>query len=200
MIVYVGGIPGVGKTKLVDQLHGATLPSGTSIESAKLKDVLCELAGVDTVTEFRLLSEEVRGSLHLEATRRIYELDSQNPRKIRLYDSHFCSMGPDGRVKHVRPIHPKDRGQLLAVVVLVTGACEILSRRIADTAFRTDRHITTETTVKREQALECREAKSQVLGIGVPIRFLLNNRNDAENVLRQTIDFLAEVTSQRGLG
>jgi len=73
MFVYIGGVPGVGKTTVVAETE--KLAWKYEIRMEKViggGPILCELAGVANVAELRALPESVRQALRPEMNRRRY--------------------------------------------------------------------------------------------------------------------------------
>lgn len=62
MFVYIGGVPGVGKTIVVADTEKLARKRGVRMEKIKGTPILCELAGVATVADLRALPESVRRS------------------------------------------------------------------------------------------------------------------------------------------
>jgi len=89
MFVYIGGVPGVGKTTVIAKVEELARERKIKMEKIKGAPILCELVGVATVAELRALPESVRRALRPEMNRRIYELDRADPGTIRLADGHF---------------------------------------------------------------------------------------------------------------
>jgi adenylate kinase len=138
MFVYIGGVPGVGKTTVVANVEELARERKIKIEKVKGASILCELAGVATVAELRALPESVRRTLRPEMNRRIYELDRADPETIRLTDGHFVCFDVKGKEYGIRQIQPWDKEQMIAIAVVVINPGTILSRRLEDVGDRPD--------------------------------------------------------------
>lgn len=77
MIIYVGGIPGVGKTTIITRLEKIAQKAGFKLEQTRGLDILCKLAGVAAVKELRLLPEEIRSKFRPEMYKRLYAMDQR---------------------------------------------------------------------------------------------------------------------------
>lgn len=180
MIVYIGGVSGVGKTTIIESVEKLAMANNLKIERATVKEILCDLAGVKTVEEYRCLPEEIRSSLHSEATNRIYEIDCINSKTVRLYDGHFCSLNPYNGNEIVRPIRFDDRKHLVAIIVLIANPEVIFRRRIFDFNMRKDRHIVDVDFITREQQREIEVAQIYERNINIPLYILKNEGNISE--------------------
>lgn len=109
MFVYVGGVPGVGKTTVITKTKRLAQKHKTKIEIVTGAPILCELADLATVAELRALPESVRRALRPEMNRRLYELDRMDPDIIWLADGHFVYFDVEGKKYGVRQIQPWDK-------------------------------------------------------------------------------------------
>ncbi len=175
MFVYVGGVPAVGKTSIIQEVEKLAHKQSIILERTVGTDIMCELAGVATVAELRQLPEETRRKLRPEMNRRIYERDRLDPLTIRVCDGHFCFFDINGENYGKRQIQPWDKEQMKAYIVVLASTQTILQRRIQDGAGRPDRQCNPE-FIKREQQLEVQIATSQAQELGIPIGFLVNGR------------------------
>lgn len=174
MFFYIGGISGVGKTVAIAGIIQLAREKGIKIEIAPLKEVLCELAGVKTVEEFRALSEEFRSSLHPKAREILYELDAVDSKTIRIYDSHFCSLDQKGEKFIIRPVHVDDKRRVIGVAILVATPSSVVRRRIKDQSIRADRHQFDVDQIAKEQNKEVQVSTAQAHEIGFPLAIFDN--------------------------
>ena len=173
MFVYIGGVPGVGKTTVVTETEGLARNRGIKMEKIKGAPILCELAGVATVAELRALPENVCRALRPEMNQRLYELDRRDPETIRLADGHFIYFDVEGKEYGVRQIQPWDKEQMLAIAVVVANSHTILRRRLKDADDRHDRKCNIDFLIQ-EQKMEVDVAISQATEIGIPLCFVSN--------------------------
>ncbi len=177
MFVYIGGVPGVGKTTLVVETEKLARKREVRMETIKGVPILCELAGVTTVAELRALPESVRRALRPEMNRRLYELDCRDPETIRLADGHFVYFDIEGKEYGIRQIQPWDKKQMLAIVVVIANPYTILHRRLKDTGDRQDRKRNIDFLIQ-EQKMEVDVAVSQAMELGIPFCFVGNEGHE----------------------
>ncbi|MDP2641462.1 MAG: hypothetical protein Q8P39_02895 [Candidatus Yanofskybacteria bacterium] len=193
MLVRVGGVPGVGKTIVIERAVDLSPKSGVIIERARTKEVLCELAGVSTVEEYRTLPLNFRKSLYPEMDRRLYAEDQENPATVRLYDGHFYFFDPETGGYQTRTVYPEDKLQLMAIIVLAVANPETLfRRRIQDQSFRLDRQQISLELLRKEQEMEVKTAATQAEQLGIPFRVLQNEDGETDCVALQLLSFLGE--------
>lgn len=175
MFVYVGGVPAVGKSSIIQEVEKLAFKQGISLKRTVGTAIMCELANVATVEELRRLPEETRLKLRPEMNRRIYEQDRLDPATIRVCDGHFCFFDIKGEEYGKRQIQPWDKEQMKAIVVVLASPQTVLQRRIRDGIERPDRQLSLE-FIKKEQQLEVQIATVQAQELGIPIGFLVNDR------------------------
>jgi len=185
MFVYIGGVPGVGKTTVITEVEELARKRKIKMEKTKGTPILCELAGVTTVAELRALSEDVRRALRPEINRRLYKLDRADPRTIRLADGHFVYFDIEGKEYGVRQIQPWDKEQTIAIVVIVASPDSILSRRLKDANDRPDRKHNINFLIQ-EQKMEIDIAVSQATELGIPF-CLIRNEGDEDPTAAETL-------------
>ncbi len=193
MLVRVGGIPGVGKTTVIERAVDLSPKAGGVIKRARTKEVLCELAGVSTVEEYRMLPLGFRKSLYPEMDRRLYAEDRENPAAVRLYDGHFYFFDPETGGYQTRTVYPEDKLQLMAIVVLAVANPEtVLRRRIQDQSFRLDRQQISLDLLRKEQDMEIKTAATQAEQLGIPFRVFQNEDGETDRVALRLLSFLGE--------
>lgn len=178
MFIYIGGVPGVGKTMVVAETEKLARKRGVRMETIKGASILCELAGVVTVAELRALPESVRRALRPEMNRRLYELDRRDPETIRLADGHFVYFDIEGKEYGVRQIQPWDKEQMLAIAVIIANPHTILRRRLKDAGDRHDRKRNINFLIQ-EQKMEVNVAASQAVELGIPFCFVSNDGRES---------------------
>jgi len=113
MIIYVGGISGVGKTTIIKQTIAQLRREGIKIESTTGLELLCELIGIKTVRELRFVSEEIKAKFRPQMYRQIYEIDRKDIATLRISDGHFCFFDRKTKKYIPRKIQPEERKQIL---------------------------------------------------------------------------------------
>jgi len=177
MIVYLGGVPGVGKTKVTKQVESLASEKGFTLKRLRGTGILCELAGVSSVDELRRLPEETRHELRPEMYRRIYAEDREDPNTVRLGDGHFCMFEINSDRFGTREIQPWDKDQVLGIMVLIAPSNLILERRKVDEETRDDRRSDLD-SITYEQKMELLIAKQQSEQIGCPMAVFDNSLVD----------------------
>ena len=188
MFIYIGGVPGVGKTTVTAGAEELARKRKMRMERIKGTPILCELAGVTTVAELRALPESVRRALRPEMNRRLYEIDRMDPEIIRLADGHFVYFDIEGKEYGVRQIQPWDKEQMIAIAVVVASSNIILSRRLKDTNDRPDRKHDINFLIL-EQKMEIDIAVSQAKELGIPFCFIRNEDNESPTAAETLLSF-----------
>jgi len=188
MFVYIGGVPGVGKTTVVAKTEELAQKHKIRVEKIKGAPILCKLAGVATVAELRALPESVRKVLRPEMNRQLYELDRADPGTIRLADGHFVYFDIKGKEYGVRQIQPWDKEQMIAIAVIVASPDTILRRRLKEANDRPDRKQDINFLV-REQRMEIDVAVSQAKELNIPFCFIRNEGGEAPTAAETLLSF-----------
>lgn len=157
MLVYFGGIPGVGKTQLINEIVTSTANTSLPYVKVDAAGIFCEIAEVDNVVALRALPESTRGALRPSVHRKIFEIDTKDSATIRLIDGHYSILDIEGRVYGYPPIETWNREQLLGMFLLTAEAPAIYSRRQADLWLRTDRQVSI-SSIANELAVESEQA------------------------------------------
>ncbi len=188
MFIYIGGVPGVGKTMVVTEVEKLARKRKIKMEKIKGAPILCELAGVATVAELRALPESVRRALRPEMNRQLYELDRADPGTIRLADGHFVYFDIEGKEYGVRHIQPWDKEQTIAIVVIVASPNNVLSRRLKDAGNRPDRKHDVNFLIQ-EQKMEIDVAVEQAVALGIPFCFIRNEGDESPTAAETLLSF-----------
>lgn len=178
MLIYVGGIPGVGKTKTIKETQKLARAENVTMEIIRGAPILCELAGVSTEEKLRALAEETRRELRPEMYRRIYEMDRKDPGTIRIGDGHFVYFDWEGKRYGTREIQPWDKEQLFAIAVIVASCNTILHRRTKEAAARPDRKLDL-AFIDREQTMELKIARAQASELSIPFALFCNEGSES---------------------
>jgi len=173
MFIYIGGVPGVGKTTVILKTEKLAQKYGIRIQRIEGISILCKLAGVKTAKELRALPESVRRALRPKMNKYLYELDRTNPEIIRLTDGHFVYFDIEGKEYGIRQIQRWDKKQMIAIAVVVASPKRILERRLKDLRSRPDRKRDINFLI-REQKMEIDIARSQAKELGIPFCFICN--------------------------
>lgn len=190
MIVYVGGIPGAGKTTIITEMEKIARSRGINLERIVGTKILCELAGVLSVEELRKLSETERRKFRFEMNRRIYEMDANDFGTIRVGDGHFVFWDIHGENYGIHQIFPWDKKQTIAIAVIDADEHMILERRKKDFSKRSDRQLNLD-FINKERRMEIEIAFSQAKELGIPIKIFENNKNSVD-ISRDLLTFIQE--------
>lgn len=184
MFIFVGGIPGVGKTSIIEGLISKLNSSGNKTEGIYGLPILCKLAGNISAEEFRKLPDRVRDQYRPEMLRRIYERDKNDPSTIRIVDGHFAYFETEGRRGFsTRSVNSEDYERIKAIFIIESNPEEILERRKRDSGERTDRALDID-YIREQLEIERNEATNQAKKLGIPIVFIDNGKK-LEDAIRE---------------
>jgi len=189
MFLYIGGVPGVGKSTAINILEAKAIQEKVKIKKMAGAPILCELAGLKTTEELRRLPEERREKLRPKMYDIIYDILKQEPDILWIFDGHFCYFDWSGKKFSVRSIQSWDKELMAGIVVLTARPETILSRRVADK--RLDRKLDID-FIKKEIEKEREAAISQSAELNKPIVFLVNENGDAEKIAKNIIQLTRE--------
>jgi adenylate kinase len=188
MFIYVGGIPGVGKTTIVKETIKLAIAQCICMEEAGGVEILCQLAEVSTKEELRMLPEEVRSRLRPRMEIVLRDMDAKNPKKILIQDEHFVFFVVVGVECGFRQVQPWDKDRMLGIAVFSANPHIILQHRLIDMPNRSDRQSNKEFIIK-EQDLEIKTARSQASEIGISFLLIENESPDICNTAKKLLDF-----------
>lgn len=183
MLIYVAGVPGVGKTTIVKNLIDRLNLSGHNSVSVSGLPILCKLAGGISPEEFRKLPDVVRKQYRPEMFRIIYEEDLNDLKTIRILDGHFIYYEAGGKEYSTRKIEKGDYEQMKAIFVITSDPEKILERRNKDNIERKDRTLDLEHIIEQGN-LEKDEATKQAQELKIPI-FHISNNSDISSVVNE---------------
>lgn len=184
MFIYIGGIPGVGKSTLVQAIKIRAIQEKINTEVMNGVPILCSLANVKTAEELRKLPEEKRKALRPRMYDFVYLLMKQKPEAIWLFDGHFCYLDWCGKRYGVRPIQSWDKELMLGIIVLTAQPETIIRRRIKD--GRQDRKLDLD-FIRKELKKEAGIAQYQAQKLKKPIKFIINEDGDTDLNARETL-------------
>ena len=189
MIIYVGGISGVGKTTIIEQVINIARKQGIKIETTKGLKILCKLVGVKTIKELRFVPEKIKAKFRSEMYCQIYESDKTNIATIKIADGHFCFFDIKEKKYAPRVIQRGDKNQTLFMIVITATPKNILKRRKQDNKLRSDRQLNFN-SIKKEQKLELKIASNQAKSIGKPIEILKNREGKLDETINAFIHLI----------
>lgn len=193
MFVYVGGIPGVGKSRIVTDAEKLARKHGIKMELINEASLLCKLADVATVEELQTLSKGTRIDLHSEMNRKLYEMDRQDLETIRIADGYFMYFDISEITEYgVRELQPWDETQILGITIIIAKPYIILQRRLQDIRERPDRKCDLNFLI-REQNMEIKDISLQASKLNLSPYLI---RNDMTGSLSAAEALLAFCTFQ----
>lgn len=192
MFIYIGGVPGVGKTTIIRNVEKIAKNNGIKMKGAQGSPILCQLTGSKNTDELRLLPEKIRSRFRSKMYEILYEEDAQDINTIRLSDGHFVYYDVKGKKYSIRKIQPNDKKQLIAIVVVVANVNNILERRLKDSTNRSDRKKDINFIIK-EQEMEVENAKLQAKKLSIPFCFI--NNDEIEKAARAIFYFCTQQMS-----
>lgn len=163
MFIRIGGVPGVGKTTVINEIVEKSSRLGLPVVRVKGAEYLMDILGVSTYEQLREISEQERAKARPEMYRRMYEEDLSDPNTIRLRDAHF-SLWQNGSGFVYFPVLEKDRKQMLSMVCLTAPDTTIYERRRND--GRSDRSLDSG-VIQKELMMELKVAKEQAASLGI---------------------------------
>lgn len=174
MLIYIAGIPGVGKTTIIQSLIRKLNSSGHKSTSVRGLPILCKLAGNISPDEFRKLPDSVREKFRPEMFRTIYEEDLNDFSTVRILDGHFAYYEAGAKEYSVRSINKEDFEQMKIIFVITSEPGKVLERRNQDNKERADRTLNLE-HIKEQDNIEKEEAIKQAQELKIPLVFVSNN-------------------------
>lgn len=191
MFVYVGGIPGIGKTAIITKTIELSKKLGIKMEDAGGVAIMRQLAGVSTTEELRVLPEKIRQSLRPKMEIALRNIERQKPETILLQDGHFVFFDVAGKKYGIRHIQPWDKETMLLIAVITAGPEIILKRRREDAVQRPDRQCNLNFIIK-EQKLEIEIARSQATEIGIKFCLIPNEDESIQKPSKSLLDFCVQ--------
>jgi adenylate kinase len=193
MFIYIGGIDAAGKTTLIAKTIGIARQQNIHLHDAGVNQILCNMAGVSSFREWRILPEKIKDSIRPKMEVAIRNIDADDPETIRLRDVHFIFSRNNGE-RGFRTVQSWDKERLSGIAVIIANPTEIIRRRLKDIALRPDRKCDIK-CVAKEQSLELAIAKQQSIEIGVPIRVIKNESPNIDKVCKNLFRFCTRVAA-----
>ncbi|MCD6500726.1 AAA family ATPase [bacterium] len=194
MFVYIGGVPGVGKTTLIRAIIKFARKTGFPLQGMEERKMLYQLTGVTSADEYQLLPEEVRSEARERMVAYFSELDRKEPKTIRIRDDHFAYLKENGTY-FIRPYKSGDEIQMLAFVVVIASPETILARRVRELSSRPDRNFFDLNKIASHQEIELRTAFSQAKQLKIPIKVFENKKGELIQVSKCVFSFIKECTT-----
>ncbi len=172
MRIVVGGVPGVGKSTVLNILKDKL---GARLEIVNYGTVMLEeakLRGAADRDEIRKLPAQVQREIQASAARKIASMGAE----FLVVDTHFSIKTPQGYLPGM-PSHVVSALAPGALVVLYASAEEVASRRAADPTRSRDSSLE---SVREELEMEKLFAVAASNEIGAPLAIVENRQGEAE--------------------
>jgi adenylate kinase len=163
MFIRIGGIPGVGKTTIINEIVEKSSQLKIPVVKIKGAEYLMNVLDVSSYDELRQIPEQVRAQARPEMYRRMYEDDNKDPNTIRLRDAHYSLWQDESGFIQFLSLE-EDKKQMLSMVCLTASEDTILQRRRDD--GRSDRNLDID-IIRRELIEESKSAKEQAESLGI---------------------------------
>ncbi|MDP7981619.1 MAG: adenylate kinase [Conexivisphaera sp.] len=176
MRAVIGGIPGVGKSTVLDILRAKL---GARLEVVNYGTVMMEeakLRGAADRDQMRRLPAQVQREIQASAARKISSMRVE----FLLVDTHFSIKTPQGYLPGM-PSHVVSALAPDALIVLFASAEEISSRRAADATRVRESSIE---SVREELEMERLFAVAASNESGAPLAMIMNRQGEAEGAAK----------------
>lgn len=195
MLVYICGVPGVGKTTITKQI-ALLSQSVLKIERVEVYPILNELANNEGV-DYNVLKKNERRPFQIKMFQKIHEIDQENPTTIRLLDRHLSSFNFETKSGKIWKIRPDDSKQIIALVVLVADPVIIHKRRLQDQVMRPDRDIRSIGLIKYLQCIEVATVFNQARKLKIPITITGNKDGTINELSKKLHSFIIQQYKNR---
>lgn len=195
MFIRIGGVPGVGKTTVINEIVEKSLQLGLPVVRVKGAEYLMDILGVSTYEQLREVPEQERAQARPEMYKRMYENDRNDPNTIRLRDAHF-SLWQDGFGFVDFPALEEDKSQMLSMVCLTAPETTIYERRRNDS--RSDRALEIG-IIQKELTKELEVAREQANSLGIDLVQIENIGDISEVCVRVVMETMSGFEFQRDL-
>jgi adenylate kinase len=163
MFIRIGGVPGVGKTTVINEIVKKSSRLSAPVVKVKGAEYLMDILGISTYEQLRGISEQERAQARPEMYKRMYEEDRNDPSTIRLRDAHF-TLWQNGSSFVEFPVLEEDKRQMLSMVCLTAPVATIYERRKVD--GRSDRALEGD-IIQKELTRELEVAGRQADLVGI---------------------------------
>ncbi len=195
MIVYIGGISGVGKSTVIKGVLRRLADLEIKAELIRPLPLMAKLANL-TEDECRKLPDEIKQSYRPEMRQMTYDIDSSDPNTVRIEDNRFVLLNDtDGSFLSRRIERDDDSGHIKLFVLLKADSEIILQRRVEDSAKRSDR-ISDPELIKRQLEDEVSAAEHFSQKQGIPL-LQVENAGEIDLVVERIIEKIQEVVDSQ---
>lgn len=176
MFIRIGGVPGVGKTSIINSIIEACRKRGfDDVIKIKGGDLLLDILNVANYDELRAIPELIRESARPEMFRRMYQEDLKDPNTIRLRDAHYSLWNPELKQFTIFPLQPEDKEQMLNMVCVIAPKELVRNHREKDHLTRGDRSTELD-QIEKELYQEHHTYRQQLEILNLPV-ITVNNQD-----------------------
>ena len=191
-VVIVSGLPGVGKTTVVDMAIDMLEKEGVRIGIVNYGTVMLEAAKelglVSHRDEMRKLKVSQQLALQREAAKKISEI-SQNY-DVLLVDTHLFISTPRGKWPGLS-INNLEYLDIAQIIVIEASPQEILKRRMTDTSRYRD--MADEEALKEDIEYNRMLAATLSIYTSCPVAYILNNEGKADVAAKKLYEILSRL-------
>ncbi len=198
MFVYVGGIPGVGKTTIIKKSIELAKRENFPLQGLEEKKTLCQITGVSSAEEYAKLPLQIRIQARKQLVEIFYKIDTQDPVTIRIRDDHFTTPNEDGTY-WIRSLNQLDKLHMLAFVVIIAEPNIILRRRLDRKLLSLEPNYLNLNEISRHQEIEVKITSSQAEYLGIPFKIVENREGEIKQTSETLFLFVKEVIHKRRL-
>ena len=196
MLVYVGGIPGTGKTTIIRRSIELAKRINFPLQGLEEKKLLCQITSVSSAEEYARLPAGTRAQARKQMVDHFYEIDEKDPATIRIRDDHFTAPNKNG-VYWVRPLAARDKLHMIAFVVIMAEPNNVFRRRLDREFLYLEPKFLEFNKIIQHQEMEVKIASRQAEHLNIPFKIIENKDGEIEETSEILLSFIKE-TIKRG--
>ena len=182
--VVVVGIPGVGKTTLINKIVELIKDHNKSVKVTNFGTIMFEVAkenGINDRDELRKLSISDQKNLQKNASEKLSKIDDD----VVIIDTHAFIRTPEG-LNPGLPYHVLKIIEPTHLIIVTAKTEEIYNRRMKDETRNRDK--ASVATIKKELDIQSAMMSTCAVLSGSPLRTIQNNEGKLEEAASQIID------------
>jgi len=182
--VVVVGIPGVGKTTLINKIAELIKGHNKSVHVTNFGTIMFEVAkenGIHDRDELRKLSISNQKNLQKNAAEKLSKIDDD----VVIIDTHAFIRTPEG-LNPGLPYHVLKIIEPTHLIIVTAKTEEIYNRRMKDETRNRDK--ASVATIKKELDIQSAMMSTCAVLSGSPLRTIQNNEGKLEEAANQIID------------
>ena len=182
--VVVVGIPGVGKTTLINKIVELIKDHNKSVKVTNFGTIMFEVAkenGINDRDELRKLSISDQKNLQKNASEKLSKIDDD----VVIIDTHAFIRTPEG-LNPGLPYHVLKIIEPTHLIIVTAKTEEIYNRRMKDETRNRDK--ASVATIKKELDIQSAMMSTCAVLSGSPLRTIQNNEGKLEEAANQIIE------------